>query len=195
MLQAASRLDPAVIYEGLEFSSLWTGSRMETQHTRVSGVSVNGTGSMIWCSSDPILCITQHEIDQIKLKFLEQQEEQFNIWMNLIRYIFRIWRGQVAICESKELTDDRQLALLNAKQALQWLNINLFPRLILTFLLLCFDLMVDFPVLISAPTNTKLLLASTLASLSLSSSASLVSPSQDSPFESRMITPWKNNKC
>ena len=65
-------------------------------------------GSMIWCSSDPKLCITPHdEIDQIKQEFLEQQEEQFNIWMNLIRHIFRIWRGQVAICESKELTDDR----------------------------------------------------------------------------------------
>ena len=60
---------------------------------------------------------------------------------------------------------------------------------ILTFRLLCRDLIEDLPVLISAPTKTKLLLHSTGSVLS--SSASLESPSWDSPFESSRTTPWK----
>ena len=60
----------------------------------------------------------------------------------------------------------------------------------ITFFLDCLDRMDDFPVLISAPTNTKLLLASTGSA----SSPSLWSPSQDSPFESSRMTPAWNDE-
>lgn len=58
----------------------------------------------------------------------------------------------------------------------------------LTFFLVSLDRMDDFPVLISAPTNTKLLLHSTGSPWS----PSLLSPSQDSPLESRRMTPPQN---